>query len=177
MAEDLITHYNFELAEPGCAPGSGRYGVRITLSEDISQVFPYLNALLQDTWYDHANRVLIGSIEQHRYALRANEIMLAGVNEVNQAPGAVKEVITLVNRVWRDRESIKPSFNERKLPTAIDIYRYLPKTNCRQCGYPTCLVFASELRSANCQAEKCPPLLELKNTARLESIRKLFSSE
>jgi len=177
MTADLVNHNNFELAEPGCAPGSGRYGVRITLSEDISPVFPYLNALLEDAYYDHENKVLIGSVEQHRYAFRPTEIVLAGVNEVAQAPGAVREVITLVNRVWRDRANIKPSFTERKLPTAIDIYRFLPKTNCRRCGCATCLVFASELRTSNCQLEKCIPLFLPENLKRLESIKKLFLTE
>jgi ArsR family metal-binding transcriptional regulator len=177
MIADLITHYEFELTEPGCAPGSGRYGVRVTLSEDISPVFPYLNALLDDAYYDHANKVLIGSVERHRYAFRSTEIVLAGVNEVAQAPGAVREVITLVNRVWREKENIKPSFVERKLPTAIDIYRFLPKTNCRQCGCATCLVFASELRTASCQLEKCLPLFLPENLKRLESIKKLFLTE
>ncbi len=177
MTADFITRYDFELAEPGCAPGSGHYGVRINLSDDISPVFPYLNTLLDDAYYDHANKVLIGSVERHRYAFRSTEIVLAGVNEVAQAPGAVREVITLVNRVWRDRINIKPSFSERKLPTAIDIYRFLPKTNCRQCGCVTCLVFASELRTANCLLEKCLPLFLPENLKRLESIKKLFLTE
>lgn len=177
MTADLVIHYNFELAEPGCAPGSGRYGVRITLSEDISPVFPYLNALLDDAYYDHENKVLIGSVERHRYAFRSNEIMLAGVNEVAQVPGVVREAITLVNRVWREKENIKPNFSERTLPTAIDIYRFLPKTNCRQCGCATCLVFASELRAASCQLEQCPSLFLPENLKRLESIKKLFLTE
>jgi ArsR family metal-binding transcriptional regulator len=176
MTEDLIKDYKFELAEPGCAPGSGQYGIRVILSEDISEVFPYLNALLNDSYYDHENKVLIGSKERHRYAFRASEIIVAGVNETSQAPGAVREVVKLVNEVWQDREKIKPSFVERKIPTVIDIYRYLPKTNCRQCGYATCLVFASELRTAKCMVEQCPPLFLPENSNRLESIRKLFTT-
>jgi ArsR family metal-binding transcriptional regulator len=176
MAEELIKDYKFELAEPGCAPGSGRYGVRVTFSEDISPVFPYLNALLNDSYYDRENKVLIGNQKRHRYAFRASEIMVAGINETAQAPDAVREVVLLVNRVWKDRENIKPSFVERKVPTVIDIYRYLPKTNCRQCGYTTCLVFASELRTANCMLEQCPPLALPENSAHFEAIKKLFSA-
>ena len=28
---------------------------------------------------------------------------------------------------------------------ALDIYKHLPKTNCKKCGYPTCLAFAMKL--------------------------------
>ena len=175
MTEELVTSFEYELVEPPCAPGSGRYGVRIILSEDISPVFPYLNTVLEDTYYDHENKVLIGREEQRQYAFRTTEIRVAGVNETSQAPEAVRKAVALVNRIWQERTNIKPSFTERKLPTAIDIYRHLPKTNCRQCGYPTCLVFASELRTAKCMLEQCPLLFLQENTARLLAIRKLFA--
>ena len=29
--------------------------------------------------------------------------------------------------------------------TALDIYKVLPKTNCGECGVPTCLAFAMQL--------------------------------
>jgi len=177
MTKELITHYEYEIAEAPCAPGSGRYGLRISLSEDISPVFPYLNTVLEETYYDHENKVLIGRDEQRQYAFRDMDIRVAGVNETTQAPEIARQAVALVNRVWQERMTIKPSFTERKLPTAIDIYRYLPKTNCRQCGYATCLVFASELRIGKCMLEQCPPLFLQENIQRLESIRRLFSVE
>jgi len=174
VEDRLITDYEYELAEPGCAPGSGRYGVRIILRRDISAVFPYLNAVLKDTVYDNENAVLIGREGRQRYAFRALEIRAGGVEDATQAPEVVRQAIELVNRVWRDRASIKPSYKERKLPTVIDIYSNLLKTNCRQCGYPTCLAFAAEVRSGNCMAEQCTPLSEPKNAGKKEAIRKLF---
>ncbi len=36
--------------------------------------------------------------------------------------------------------------------TALDIYKHLPKTNCGDCGVPTCLAFAMKL--ANKQAQQ-----------------------
>jgi ArsR family metal-binding transcriptional regulator len=177
MTDDLITHYEYEIAEAPCAPGSGRYGLRISLSEDISAVFPYLNTVLEDTYYDHENKVLIGRDEQRQYAFRDMDIRVAGVNETTQVPEVARNAVALVNQIWQERTTIKPSFTERKLPTAIDIYRHLPKTNCRQCGYATCLVFASELRTGKCMLEQCPPLFLQENTARLLAIQKLFEKE
>jgi len=176
MDEELITHYTFELAEPPCAPGSGRYGVRVTLFDDISPVFPYLNAALKETVYDHENRILIGRDEKRQYAFRSLEIQVAGINEASQAPEAVREAIELVNGVWRDRKTISPSFKERKLPTAMDIYKYLPKTNCRKCGCATCLVFAADLRTGRTPLEQCPPLQEPEHAGQREAIKKLFGS-
>ncbi len=177
MGNELIKHWDYELSEPPCAPGSGRYGVKIALPDDISTVFPYLNAIMEDTLYDHENKVLIGREGSYMYALRENEIQVSGVDEIAQAPMVVKAAIELVNRVWRVRDTIKPRFTERKLPTAIDIYRYLPKTNCRQCGYATCLVFAAELRQRKCLLEQCPLLSQPKNATQSGAISKLFAEE
>lgn len=175
MSEDLITKYQYELTEPPCAPGSGWYGVRVIFSDDISPVLPYLNAVLEETVYDHENKILIGRDNQQQFAFRINEIRVAGVDEVSQAPRVALDAVELVNQTWQKRETIKPSFKERKLPTAIDIYQHLPKTNCRQCGYTTCLVFALELRTGNCTLEHCSLLSESKYIGQREAIRKLFS--
>jgi len=175
MFEELINHYEYELAEAPCAPGSGRYSVRIILSDDISPVFPYLNSVLEETYYDRENKVLIGRDKQRQYAFREKDIRVAGINEASQAPEAVRKAVTTVNRIWQERATITPNFAERKLPTAMDIYKHLPKTNCRQCSYATCLVFASELRIGKCMLEQCPPLFQPEYTDRIEAIRRLFA--
>ncbi|HVP95448.1 MAG TPA: acetyl-CoA decarbonylase/synthase complex subunit gamma [Methanoregulaceae archaeon] len=43
---------------------------------------------------------------------------------------------------------------------ALDIYKLLPKKNCKECGDPTCLTFAMKLASGKGDVEKCPYLDE-----------------
>ncbi len=40
--------------------------------------------------------------------------------------------------------------------TGIQIYKYLPKTNCKECGFPTCLAFAMKLAQGLAELSKCP---------------------
>jgi acetyl-CoA decarbonylase/synthase, CODH/ACS complex subunit gamma len=40
--------------------------------------------------------------------------------------------------------------------SGLDIYKLLPKTNCRQCGLATCLAFAMQLAKKSVAIEKCP---------------------
>ena len=35
------------------------------------------------------------------------------------------------------------------MPTAIELFKLLPKTNCKDCGQPTCLAFAMLLSNQN----------------------------
>ena len=44
--------------------------------------------------------------------------------------------------------------------TGLDIYKQLPKTNCRVCGFPTCLAFAMQLAAKKVSLDKCPKITE-----------------
>jgi acetyl-CoA decarbonylase/synthase, CODH/ACS complex subunit gamma len=44
--------------------------------------------------------------------------------------------------------------------TGIQIFKLLPKTNCGDCGYPTCLAFAMALAAGKAELEKCPYVSE-----------------
>ena len=40
--------------------------------------------------------------------------------------------------------------------TGIQIFKLLPKTNCGECGVPTCLAFAMNLASGKAELDACP---------------------
>jgi len=44
--------------------------------------------------------------------------------------------------------------------TGLDIFKLLPKTNCKKCGMPTCLAFAMQLAQKRAKLEDCPDVSE-----------------
>lgn len=44
--------------------------------------------------------------------------------------------------------------------TGIQIFKLLPKTNCGECGVPTCLAFAMNLAAGKAELDKCPYVSE-----------------
>ncbi len=44
--------------------------------------------------------------------------------------------------------------------SGLQIYKLLPKTNCKECGYPTCLAFAMKLAAQQAELETCPYVSE-----------------
>ncbi len=40
--------------------------------------------------------------------------------------------------------------------TGIQIYKMLPQTNCKECGFPTCLAFAMKLAAKQVELSACP---------------------
>lgn len=44
--------------------------------------------------------------------------------------------------------------------SGIQIYKLLPQTNCKECGYPTCLAFAMKLAAKQVELSACPYVTE-----------------
>ena len=44
--------------------------------------------------------------------------------------------------------------------TGLQIFKHLPKTNCKECGHPTCLAFAMALANAKISLDACPYVSE-----------------
>src|SRR5512134_1600482 len=40
--------------------------------------------------------------------------------------------------------------------SGIQIYKLLPQTNCKECGFPTCLAFAMKLAAKQVELAACP---------------------
>jgi len=40
--------------------------------------------------------------------------------------------------------------------SGLEIYKLLPKKNCKECGPPTCLAFAMQLASGKASLDACP---------------------
>ncbi|WP_017981029.1 acetyl-CoA decarbonylase/synthase complex subunit gamma [Methanocaldococcus villosus] len=55
-----------------------------------------------------------------------------------------------------------------KKVNAMDIYKLLPKTNCKKCGYPSCMAFATKLLEREANIDQCPIL----NTPKFEKNKK-----
>lgn len=44
--------------------------------------------------------------------------------------------------------------------SGLEIYKLLPQTNCKDCGYPTCLAFAMKLAAKQAELKDCPHVSE-----------------
>lgn len=44
--------------------------------------------------------------------------------------------------------------------SGLEIYKLLPKTNCKECGFPTCLAFAMKLSQKQAELSACPYVSE-----------------
>jgi len=55
------------------------------------------------------------------------------------------------------------------MPTAIEFFKLLPKTNCKECGQPTCLAFAMQLANQKAALDDCPHVAQSAKDSLAES--------
>ena len=55
------------------------------------------------------------------------------------------------------------------MPSGIEILKLLPKTNCGECGQPTCLAFAMNIAAGKMELSACPYVSEEARAALAES--------
>ncbi len=59
--------------------------------------------------------------------------------------------------------------------TLLSVYRFLPQTNCGECGEPNCMAFASKLLERKFTPENCPPLKKPKYKEQMAKLIELIA--
>ena len=78
-----------------------------------------------------------------------------------------------INATWERRRESAPSFEVAASPGILNIIKLLPRTNCRACGQPTCMVFAVQVGQGAQGLGGCPHL-GLENQKRLREYLRQF---
>ncbi|MDH7563557.1 MAG: acetyl-CoA decarbonylase/synthase complex subunit gamma [Candidatus Bathyarchaeota archaeon] len=56
----------------------------------------------------------------------------------------------------------------------IDVYKLLPKTNCKECGEENCMAFATKLVNRELAVEQCAPLLKKENAKAYSQLKDML---
>jgi len=128
------------------------------ISEEIQEVFPYLNAVLKGCIYNHPANTLTIRKDQKLITLHALHITLAKIEDENEAEELLKWLKDLINETYEKRGKIEPNYSMAAELKALDLFKLLPGTNCRECGEPSCLAFAVKLTGREIVINKCAPL-------------------
>ncbi|UCH20212.1 MAG: Fe-S cluster protein [Deltaproteobacteria bacterium] len=136
------------------------------LDDDISDVLPYLNTVLGGFTYIKEPPAVTFKAHGKLTTVYANKIAVNAIKDETEAAKILEWLKREINDARENRHAIKPSFKSVSGPTVFEIFKLLPKTNCRECGLQTCLVFATRVAEGAYGAEDCP-LLAAENRERL----------
>jgi ArsR family metal-binding transcriptional regulator len=158
----LLKSYTKEVFRAKCNPSFESVHCIAHLGEDIGAVLPYLNTVLGGFSYTQDPPSLTLRIHGRLITLRPKEIAINALEDEEQADKILRWLQKEINETWERREGIEPSTEVASRPQVFEILKRLPRTNCRECGYPTCTVFAALVAEGIKGPEDCSGLDETK---------------
>ena len=133
-----------------------KLGACLEVDNDLTPLLPYINSSVENAQYfDNPERIQF-VFERVQCTLYSREIIAAAFNDHDHALSFGENLLDFLNELYEKKDSIKPSYRKTKNISPINIYKILPKTNCGECGLPSCLAFAGALSKGNATVAQCP---------------------
>jgi ArsR family metal-binding transcriptional regulator len=128
------------------------------ISGDLTEVFPYLNAEMKQASYNRQAPTFTFMDGYRMVSLYPRRITVAKADELVDGWRTLEAIRRRLNETWARRAAIAPSYEMREKPPALEIFKRLPRTNCRACGEATCLAFAVKVWQGGALPKACAPV-------------------
>jgi ArsR family metal-binding transcriptional regulator len=158
----LLTSYSKEIFRPECNPSFQSLHCIAHLDQDIAEALPYLNATLGGFEYLKDPPAVTFRLHGKLITVHPRQIAVNALRDEEEADKILEWMKREINDAWDNREKITPSYEGAPKPKILEILKLLPKTNCRECGQPTCMVFATLAAQGVNEEGDCPALNEEK---------------
>ncbi len=152
----LLSGYTKEIFRSKCMPGAQSVHCYAYLNEDISNVIPYLNTVLGGVVFIKEPPSVTFKVHGKLIGVHAKKIAVNALKDENEADKILNWLQNEINATWEDHENIEPCFDSAKKPVMTEILKLLPKNNCKECGEPTCMVFAVKAMEGVKDENDCP---------------------
>jgi len=156
----LLTRYNKEIFRPECNPSFQSLHCIARLDQDVTEALPYLNATLGGFEYLKDPPAVTFRIQGKLITVHPREIAINALRDEEEADKILEWLKREINNAWENRDKIMPNYEGAPKPKILEILKLLPKTNCHDCGQPTCMVFATLAAQGVKDANDCPALTE-----------------
>jgi ArsR family metal-binding transcriptional regulator len=163
----LLESYTKDIFRPECNPSFQSLHCIAHLDQDITEALPYLNASLGGFEYLKDPPAVTFRIHGKIITVHPREIAVNALRDEEEAEKILEWLKREINEAWEKRGEIKPTYEGLPKPKLLEILKLLPKTNCMECGQPTCMVFAARVAEGAKGPEQCLPLKE-ENRIKLE---------
>jgi ArsR family metal-binding transcriptional regulator len=130
------------------------------ISGDLTEVFPYLNTEMEQGSYNRFAPTFTYMDNYRMVSLYPHRITVAKADELVDGWRTLDAIRQKVNAVWARRDQIEPTRDMRERPPTLEIFKRLPRTNCRACGEATCLAFALQVWQRRRAPRECRPVFD-----------------
>ncbi len=151
----LINKYsNFSIKTPECNPGVAVWVADFKLDADVTHLFPYINAVTKTVYLEKPIFIQF-YLDGIKCALYSDKVSAVPFSDKDQAIDFIKKLIDFLNDIDSRKDTIEPDYNTYKRIPVLEIYKLLPQSNCKKCGYQTCMAFANALSLKEAALKAC----------------------
>ena len=169
----LLTGYSLEIFKSKCYSEAKGVHCFAHLNDDVGEVLPFLNTVLGGVVYTKEPPSLMLKNYGKLITIHPQKIAVNALSDGDEAEKIVAWLQREINETWERRAEIQPSTESMRQPVLMEVLKLLPKTNCRQCNEPTCMVFAVRVIEGSKDQNDCPPI-DTKNKAALQEYLSQF---
>ena len=154
----LLQSFTKRIFRAECNPQFESLHCIASLDQDVSEALPYLNTVLGGFEYLKDPPAVIFRSRGRLITVYGREIAINALQDEAEADKILEWLKREINQAWEKRAEITPSTEGAPKPLVFEILKLLPRTSCRECGEPTCMVFAARVAEGVKGAADCPPL-------------------
>jgi ArsR family metal-binding transcriptional regulator len=151
----LLLSYRKEIFRPECNPNFQSLHCFAHLDQDVGKALPYLNAELGGFEYTKEPPSVTFRTQGKIITVHPRLIAINALRDEAEADKILEWLKREINQAWEKRDSIDPSYIGMPRPQVFAILKLLPKTNCKKCGQPTCMVFAAQMAEGGRSLDEC----------------------
>lgn len=156
----LLESYRLKIFNNECMPGAMTVQCFAHLDQDVSDALPFLNTELGGFTYIKDPPSVTFRLHGKLLTVHGKKIAVNALKDEAEARKIIEWIKREINNSWEKRDIIAPRYEGMPQPQVIQILKCLPKTNCRECGEPTCMVFATRVAEGVKDSDDCPELTQ-----------------
>ncbi len=156
-------HNNILLEQAFCHKPTGCYLAKLKLGVSAKNPLPYLKPQVKTLLYEPEVQLVFKFSHQGKFYkifLKEYELKWGIVSNLEEAKEVLNCLIGYFEELLQRKNEITPDYTPLKRPSALEIYKILPKTNCGECGEASCLALAVRISMAEAELSQCPYLSE-----------------
>ncbi len=159
-----------------CLADPEKIRLKAQLSDDVTEIMPYLNTVLKGAIYNNYAPNISFYKEFRLITLYPREMTMIKALNTTDAWQIIEWLKDLINSTYERRREIEPSYERKRRPHPLQLFQWLPQTNCRQCGEYSCIAFAVLLFSGQQKLKRCTPLFTEKYREHREVLAEVASA-
>lgn len=125
-------------------------------SMDIEFLFPYINAVAKKAHLYKNPPHIRFNFETALCVLHPCRGLVTPVDDSEDARALIIRLLSFINDIYHRKHQIPPRYKFFSQTAITQILKLLPLTNCKECGFNTCMAFAAILSRQQTIPGRCP---------------------